>query len=103
MAIIGYARVSTTDQDEALQVDDLQAAGADRLFIDKVSGVSARPELEWALDYARSGDVFLVWRLDRLGRSTPATSSSASTPCGRAAYSSDHCENSSTRPHPHAS
>ncbi len=67
---IGYARVSTHEQDEALQLDALQKAGADRIFVDRVSGsVQDRPGLTSALDCARHGDSLLVWRLDRLGRS----------------------------------
>ncbi len=67
---IGYARVSTHEQDESLQLDALQKAGADRIFVDRVSGaVQDRPGLTSALDCARHGDSLLVWRLDRLGRS----------------------------------
>lgn len=67
---LGYARVSTDLQEEALQVDALRAAGCDRIFIDKVSGTKARrPELDKLLEQARSGDTLVVWRLDRLGRS----------------------------------
>jgi DNA invertase Pin-like site-specific DNA recombinase len=67
---IGYARVSTTDQDPALQIVALQAAGCERIFTDHASGtVAERPELSRALDYLRRGDVLVVWRLDRLGRS----------------------------------
>ena len=67
---LGYARVSTTQQDEALQLDALQAAGCDRLFIDKASGkLASRPALDDLLEQARPGDALIVWRLDRLGRS----------------------------------
>lgn len=67
---IGYGRVSTTDQDPALQLDALRAAGCKRVFVDKASGtLDERPELTKALDYLRPGDVLVVWRLDRLGRS----------------------------------
>jgi DNA invertase Pin-like site-specific DNA recombinase len=70
MAVIGYARVSTTEQDPQLQLDALKAAGAARVFIDHASGVTAaRPQLIAALDYLREGDTLAVWRLDRLGRS----------------------------------
>jgi DNA invertase Pin-like site-specific DNA recombinase len=66
---IGYARVSTTDQDPALQIDALTAAGCARIFTDTASGaLDARPELDGALDYLRAGDTLVVWRLDRLGR-----------------------------------
>jgi DNA invertase Pin-like site-specific DNA recombinase len=72
MAIIGYARVSTEEQSLALQLDALQAAGADRVFEDHgVSGSkTSRPGLDAALAYVRDGDTFLVWRLDRATRST---------------------------------
>jgi len=70
MALIGYARVSTTEQDTALQTDALRKAGCARIFEDMVSGAKAdRPGLASALAYLRDGDVLLVWRLDRLGRS----------------------------------
>jgi DNA invertase Pin-like site-specific DNA recombinase len=70
MALIGYARVSTAEQDTALQTDALQKAGCERIFDDTVSGAKAdRPGLASALAYLRDGDVLMVWRLDRLGRS----------------------------------
>lgn len=69
---IGYARVSTDDQNLDLQRDALGSAGCERLFTDTVSGAKAdRPGLCAALEFARSGDVLIVWRLDRLGRSLP--------------------------------
>ena len=72
MALIGYARVSTAEQDTALQTDALRNAGCERVFEDTASGAKAdRPGLADALAYLRDGDVLVVWRLDRLGRSVP--------------------------------
>lgn len=72
MALIGYARVSTAEQDSALQTDALHKAGCERVFEDTASGAKAdRPGLADALAYLRNGDVLVVWRLDRLGRSLP--------------------------------
>lgn len=69
---LGYARVSTAEQDAALQVDALQAAGCDRVFVETASGAKAdRPELARVLEQLRAGDTLLIWRLDRLGRSMP--------------------------------
>ena len=66
----GYARVSTTQQDEALQQDALETARVDRIFVDKASGATAsRPALDELLGQLRAGDTVVVWRLDRLGRS----------------------------------
>lgn len=68
--LLGYARVSTQDQNLALQRDALAAAGCGKLFEETASGSSARlPAREELLAYARPGDVVVVWRLDRLGRS----------------------------------
>lgn len=72
MAAIGYARVSTTDQDPALQLDALAKAGCTRVFEDRASGARTdRPGLSAALAFVREGDVLMVWKLDRLGRSLP--------------------------------
>ncbi len=68
--LIGYARVSTDQQDHALQLDALRAAGCERLFVETASGARAdRPELARAMEQARHGDTLVVWRLDRLARS----------------------------------
>lgn len=68
--LLGYARVSTTDQDASLQVDALRAAGCYRVFVDTVSGaLEHRPEFDKIIDQLRPGDTLVVWRLDRLGRS----------------------------------
>lgn len=68
--LIGYARVSTDDQNLNLQRDALRGAGCDQIYEDRVSGaLSTRPGLEQALSVARAGDILVVWRLDRLGRS----------------------------------
>lgn len=68
--LIGYARVSTDDQKLNLQMDALQQAGCAKIYSDRLSGVkAARPGLSQALEVARAGDVLVVWRLDRLGRS----------------------------------
>lgn len=71
MAIVGYARVSTSQQDHATQVERLTAAGADKVFTEKRSGLDGeRPELARCLEYVREGDTLLVTKLDRLARST---------------------------------
>jgi DNA invertase Pin-like site-specific DNA recombinase len=68
--LVGYARVSTDDQDLALQRDALTAVGCERLCTDTMSGATAeRPGLAEALNLCRAGDTLVVWRLDRLGRS----------------------------------
>jgi DNA invertase Pin-like site-specific DNA recombinase len=72
MGSIGYARVSTADQNADLQHAALTAAGCNRIFTDHgVSGTRAsRPELDKMLDHLREGDEVVVWKLDRLGRNT---------------------------------
>ena len=68
---IGYARVSTEDQRLTLQLEALKKAGCKRVFREKVSGgYRDRPELNRLLDQLREGDIVIVWRLDRLARST---------------------------------
>jgi len=67
---LGYARVSTQDQDTAAQISALKGADCDRLFLEKVSGGRwDRPQLQALLGQLRSGDVVIVWKLDRLSRS----------------------------------
>ena len=67
--LIGYERVSTDDQNLALQHDALQNAQCEKIFSDKMSGVKAdRPGLKQAFEFTRKGDTLIVWRLDRLGR-----------------------------------
>ena len=69
--LVGYARVSSRDQNPDLQLDALKGAGCERVFVEKASGANRdRPELRAALDYARKGDTLVVWKLDRLARST---------------------------------
>jgi DNA invertase Pin-like site-specific DNA recombinase len=69
--LIGYARVSTIDQNLDLQRDALRQAGCEKIFEEKKSGKAGtkRPEFEAALAYLRPEDVLVVWKLDRLGRS----------------------------------
>lgn len=70
-AVIGYARVSTTQQDYSLQVQRLETAGATKIFTEKRSGLDGeRPALAECLRYLREGDTLLVTKLDRLARST---------------------------------
>ena len=68
--LVGYARVSTQDQQLELQRDALEKAGCKKLFADVASGATAqRDGLEAALEFVRAGDTLVVWKLDRLGRS----------------------------------
>ncbi len=70
--LIGYARVSTQEQNLELQINALQEAGCKKIFMEKASGAQRdRPELKAALEYMRphEGDVLVVWKLDRLARS----------------------------------
>ncbi|MEN8131143.1 MAG: recombinase family protein [Pseudomonadota bacterium] len=68
--LIGYARVSTVDQNPELQTEALSAAGCERIFTEKASGSHKdRPQLKATLDYMRAGDTLVVWKLSRLARS----------------------------------
>ncbi len=68
--LVGYARVSTSDQNLDLQIDALDKAGCEKIFKDVASGAnSERPGLHEALSFMRAGDTLTVWKLDRLGRS----------------------------------
>jgi DNA invertase Pin-like site-specific DNA recombinase len=68
--LIGYAGVSTHDQNPELQIDALKIAGCEKIFIDKISGtVSDRPDPKKLREHLRKGDTLVVWRLDRLGKS----------------------------------
>jgi DNA invertase Pin-like site-specific DNA recombinase len=71
MATIGYARVSTTDQNLEAQLEQLKAAGCDKVYQEKASGAKEdRPELAAMLDYVRQGDTVVACKLDRIARST---------------------------------
>ena len=67
--LIGYARVSTDDQDTALQLDALKRAGAQRVFEEKRSSADKRPILGACIDSTRPGDTLVVYKVDRLARS----------------------------------
>ncbi|WP_294244829.1 recombinase family protein, partial [uncultured Chryseobacterium sp.] len=67
---IGYARVSTRDQNLDLQIEALEKAGCEKIYQEKISGTTKnRPELDKMIEQFREGDELYVWRLDRLGRS----------------------------------
>jgi DNA invertase Pin-like site-specific DNA recombinase len=69
--IFGYARVSTQDQNLDLQIDALKQYGVDQIFQKKMTGTKReRPQLDEMLKYLRKGDMVVVWKLDRIGRST---------------------------------
>jgi DNA invertase Pin-like site-specific DNA recombinase len=69
--MIGYARVSRADQDPQLQIDALKQAGCAKIYVDRMTGSNLnRPELVAAMEYLRTGDTLVVWKLDRLGRNT---------------------------------
>jgi len=71
MTKLGYARVLTLEQNLDLQLDALKSEGCEQIFTDKISGVKAsKPHFEKLLEYARPGDMIVVRKLDRLGRST---------------------------------
>ena len=68
--LVGYARVSTMDQNPALQMDALRAAGCEKIYTEKASGSHRdRPQLKAAMEYLRDGDTLVVWKLSRLARS----------------------------------
>jgi len=68
--LIGYARVSTSDQNLNLQKDALLKIGCEKIYEDEISGtIKSRPGLDKALEMLRTGDTLVVWKLDRLGRS----------------------------------
>lgn len=73
MTVVGYARVSSADQNLDLQLEKLEAAGAVKIFAEKISGarMEGREQLQAMIDYIRPGDLVLVTKLDRLGRSLP--------------------------------
>lgn len=68
--LIGYARVSTLDQNPQFQIDELKMAGCEKIFVERLSRAKEnRPQLRETLEYARAGDTLAVWKLSRLARS----------------------------------
>jgi DNA invertase Pin-like site-specific DNA recombinase len=67
--LVGYARVSTAEQNLDLQIDALEKAGCEKIFTEKMSSVKDRPVFKQTLDFIRSGDTLIIWKLDRIGRS----------------------------------
>lgn len=67
--LIGYARVSSREQETFLQLDALKKAGKEKIYSEKAVSVGKRPELRRALESMQKGDVLLVWKLDRVVRS----------------------------------
>src|SRR5215210_3885022 len=66
---VGYARVSTSEQDYQYQLDELEKSGCEQIFRDKASGRQmSRPDFDRMLTYLREGDTVVVWKIDRLGR-----------------------------------
>jgi DNA invertase Pin-like site-specific DNA recombinase len=95
---IGYARVSTLDQHLDLQMQALKKAGCNKIFREKVSGISRqRPEFQRMLDQLRNGDTVLVWKLDRLA-ARPATSWKQWKPYARRASAFGRCPNPGPTP-----
>ena len=68
--LVGYARVSTLDQNPSLQIDALREAGCGKIYVEKASGAREnRPQLKAAFEYLRDGDTLVAWKLSRLARS----------------------------------
>lgn len=65
----GYARISTTSQNLDMQIDALEKNGCEEIYKEQASGIKSRPQLEKLLNYVRKGDIIVIWKLDRLGRS----------------------------------
>ena len=69
MSRVGYARVSTKEQNLDIQIAELKASGCEKIFVEKCSGLRERPKLQEALAYLRKDDIFIVYKFDRIGRS----------------------------------